>query len=124
MSSNFGSVSWDKLKWPNQMDIDWVRVYQHGEPRIGCDPDDYPTRDYINRHIEAYTNPNFTLWGNTREEGGYGAAWPRNRLYPGGCNAPASTYPGSPLKKIPQAQSFEGWQVGEDKALCAVPNSS
>jgi len=37
------------------MDIDWVRLYQKGDPKIGCNPSDYPTEDYINRHMEAYT---------------------------------------------------------------------
>ncbi|EPQ29814.1 uncharacterized protein PFL1_02487 [Pseudozyma flocculosa PF-1] len=97
ISQNFGTPSWRKLKWPAKMAIDWIRVYQpDGKTNVGCDPPDYPTADYINRHLEAYTNPNLTLWGNTREEGGYGAEWPRNKLYPGGCDAPSRTLPGPP----------------------------
>lgn len=106
------------------MDIDWVRVYQHGEPRIGCDPPNFPTKDYINRHIEAYTNSNLTLWGNTREEGGYANPWPKNRLYPGGCDTPPSRYPGSSLVQLPKAPIYPEDEVGQDAALCAVPHMS
>lgn len=98
ISENFGTPQWDQLTWPNTMSVDWVRVYQfEGEENIGCDPEDFPTKDYINRHMEAYTNANLTLWGGTTAQGGYGAKWPRNRLNPQGCNAPSSTEPGSPV---------------------------
>lgn len=99
ISQNFGTPVWNKLHWPNTMSIDWVRVYQKAdEINVGCDPDDFPTADYITKHSEAYNNPNLTLWGNTAEEGGYGAYWPRNRLNPNGCDAELSIYPGSPTE--------------------------
>ena len=62
--------------------VDYVRVYQKKDQKnIGCDPEDFPTADYINTYvyflwhsiiyiyislgksyIEAYTNPNLTTW--------------------------------------------------------------
>ncbi|KAN0060009.1 hypothetical protein ACQY0O_007982 [Thecaphora frezii] len=105
ISQNFGTPDWRKLRWPAIMSVDWVRVYQpEGKTNVGCDPPDFPTADYINRHLEAYTNANLTVWGNTPEEGGYGAVWPRNRLNPGGCDAATSTTPGPPSK--PKAPVF------------------
>lgn len=98
ISQNFGTPSWDDLSWPSTMSVDWVRVYQpEGQENVGCDPPDYPTKDYINKHMEAYTNANYTLWGGTAEQGGYQADWPRNRLNPDGCSAPPSKNPGSPV---------------------------
>lgn len=95
ISSGFGFVDWANLEFPGQMLIDYVRVYQpKGQINVGCDPDDFPTQDYINRHMEAYTNPNLTIWGGTQEQGGYQQDWPRNRLYPDGCTNPPSKYPG------------------------------
>ena len=45
------------------MRFDYVRVYQQtGQTNIGCDPPDFPTEDYIQRHINAYTNYNLTVW--------------------------------------------------------------
>lgn len=43
--------------------IDYVRVYQlPGHGKIGCDPAERPTAKYIQNHLNAYTNPNFTTW--------------------------------------------------------------
>ncbi|PWN50732.1 beta-glucan synthesis-associated [Violaceomyces palustris] len=104
ISQNFGEPSWDKMEWPNIMKVDWVRVYQpEHKINIGCDPEDFPTKDYIERHMEAYTNPNLTIWGGTRGEGGYGENWPRNRLLPEGCGAPLSNIPGSPVQPYAKA---------------------
>lgn len=33
---------------------------------------DFPTAEYIERHIEAYTNPNLTIWEGDRSVGGFG----------------------------------------------------
>jgi hypothetical protein len=39
-----------------------VRVYQRtGQMNVGCDPKNRPTADYINKHLNAYTNPNRAL---------------------------------------------------------------
>ena len=41
--------------FPGVMLVDYVRVYQRtGETNIGCDPSDYPTADYIQRHPDTY----------------------------------------------------------------------
>lgn len=104
ISQNFGTPDWRRLRFPATMLVDWVRVYQDPDAEnVGCDPADFPTADYIKRHSAAYNNANYTIWGGTPEEGGYGALWPRNRLYPQACAAPTSTNPGSPVKPYPQA---------------------
>lgn len=97
LSSGFGTVVWDQLKFPATMQVDYIRLYQsRSKQNTGCDPPDFPTSDYINRHLEAYTNPNLTIWGGDRATGGYGANWPRNRLYNAGngCAEAPRNYPG------------------------------
>ncbi|WWC94475.1 hypothetical protein V866_001321 [Kwoniella sp. B9012] len=76
-SNNFQFVDWANMIFPNYFRIDWVRVYQRpdGSGTIGCDPADHPTKDYIERHLEVYTNPNLTTWVE-----GAGKPWPKNRL--------------------------------------------
>ncbi len=104
ISQNFGTPDWRHLKFPATMSVDWVRVYQDPDAEnVGCDPPDFPTAAYIERHRAAYDNANYTVWGGTAEEGGYGGLWPRNKLYPEACSAPTSTQPGSPVKPYPQA---------------------
>ena len=49
---------WNQLRFPAVLRIDYVRVYQKGEPKIGCDPKDRPTSEYINNHPELYANAN------------------------------------------------------------------
>ncbi|OJA19336.1 hypothetical protein AZE42_00442 [Rhizopogon vesiculosus] len=74
MSTNFGPVDLANLPFPVHMRVDYIRVYQPSNARnIGCDPQDYPTADYINTYIEAYTNPNLTTW-----KGDYGQPFPKN----------------------------------------------
>ncbi|CCO28994.1 Beta-glucan synthesis-associated protein KRE6 AltName: Full=Killer toxin-resistance protein 6 [Rhizoctonia solani AG-1 IB] len=76
ISPNFGAIDWENLIFPAYMLVDWIRVYQPKDSHnIGCDPPDYPTRDYINTYIEAYTNPNLTTWVDD-----YGQVIPKNRL--------------------------------------------
>ncbi|PAV20766.1 glycoside hydrolase family 16 [Pyrrhoderma noxium] len=75
MSTNFATVELDELPFPSTMLVDYVRVYQKkGSKNIGCDPDDFPTADYINTYIEAYTNPNLTTWEQA------GQSFPKNSL--------------------------------------------
>ncbi|EJD00931.1 beta-glucan synthesis-associated [Fomitiporia mediterranea MF3/22] len=63
MSTNFATVDLEHLPFPSTMLVDYVRVYQKkGQKNIGCDPEDFPTADYINTYLEAYTNPNLTTW--------------------------------------------------------------
>ena len=95
MSKNFGAIDFEHLTFPTHMRVDYVRVYQDiRHINIGCDPEGYPTSDYINksvklpyfksliltfslsclcRHIQAYTNPNLTSW-----RGDYGRPFPKN----------------------------------------------
>ncbi|KAI9615640.1 hypothetical protein H4Q26_011582 [Puccinia striiformis f. sp. tritici PST-130] len=75
ISNKFQTVEWEKLKFPAKMYVDYVRIYQReGHTNIGCSPKDRPTEDYINRHLGAYTNPNFTTWAQA------GYTVPKNRL--------------------------------------------
>ncbi|QRW05303.1 glycoside hydrolase family 16 protein [Ceratobasidium sp. AG-Ba] len=61
ISPNFGAIDWEHLVFPTWMLVDWIRVYQPKDNHnIGCDPPDFPTADYINTYIEAYSNPNLT----------------------------------------------------------------
>ncbi|QRW00570.1 glycoside hydrolase family 16 protein [Ceratobasidium sp. AG-Ba] len=76
LSPSFQSIDFKNLKFPAVMLVDYVRVYQRaGHQNVGCDPPDYPTADYINQHIVAYTNPNITTW----EAANF--TFPRNSLY-------------------------------------------
>ena len=53
--------------FPAIMQIDYVRVYQRkGQNNVGCDPADYPTKDYIDNHMEAYTSTSCSLHCNAR----------------------------------------------------------
>lgn len=51
ISAGFQGVYFDELTFPAKMQIDYVRLYQKAgqEPRVSCDPPDYPTKDYINK---------------------------------------------------------------------------
>jgi len=65
MSKNFGSIDFKHLTFPSQMKVDYIRVYQDMRRiNIGCNPKEFPTEDYINKYIEAYTNSNLTTWRN------------------------------------------------------------
>jgi beta-glucanase (GH16 family) len=76
MSPGFGDIDFLHLTLPATMKVDWIRVYQlPNEKNIGCDPPDFPTAAYINRYIEAYTNPNLTTWVDD-----YKQPWPKNNL--------------------------------------------
>ena len=45
------------MEFPALMLIDYVRVYQrNGQTNVGCSPPNYPTADYINNHLDAYTS--------------------------------------------------------------------
>lgn len=84
LSTSFVTVDYDDLAFPATMNVDYVRVYQDPDNiNIGCDPEDFPTADYIStcasllarsldsssfhRYNEAYTNPNHTLWSDIGE---------------------------------------------------------
>lgn len=56
MSRNFGFVDLENLPFPVHMRVDYIRVYQPSNAiNIGCDPKDFPTKDYINQYVAAHT---------------------------------------------------------------------
>jgi len=57
---SFQTVDLTAMTFPGDFLIDYIRVYQRkGETNIGCDPPDFPTAQYINDHLEAYTSAFF-----------------------------------------------------------------
>lgn len=79
ISQGFGVVDTADLQFPTTMLVDYIRVYQRSDSmNIGCDPTDFPTAQYINTYMEAYTNPNITTWAQ------FGQPWPKNKMN-GGC---------------------------------------
>ncbi|WVQ80501.1 hypothetical protein IAT38_002606 [Cryptococcus sp. DSM 104549] len=74
MSNNFQPVDFLNLETPAEMQIDYVRVYQRSDGKMGCDPEDRPTKAYIDSHMNAYSNPNLTTWA----QAGYN--FPKNSL--------------------------------------------
>ncbi|EKM53338.1 glycoside hydrolase family 16 protein [Phanerochaete carnosa HHB-10118-sp] len=86
ISNNWQTIDLSTMEFPAVMLVDYVRVYQRkGQTNIGCDPPGYPTTDYINNHMEAYTNPNLTFWSDSQPGIGNGAGypWPKNALHDG-----------------------------------------
>ena len=81
ISNNWAYIDWRMIFFPVQMQIDYVRLYQPSNAvSITCDPEDYPTYDYIEAHKNVYTNANLTHWS----DGGY--SFPENALT-GNCKA-------------------------------------
>lgn len=75
ISEGFSKVNTADLQFPTAMLVDYIRVYQRSDSiNIGCDPTDFPTAQYINTYMEAYTNPNLTTWAQ------FGQPWPKNKL--------------------------------------------
>jgi beta-glucan synthesis-associated protein KRE6 len=65
MSNGFSPVNLTGITstLPATMRIDYIRIYQdEGEELVTCDPDGYPTTEYIRQHPEPYSNPNLTAW--------------------------------------------------------------
>lgn len=55
--ANWQTIDFSTLIFPAEMLVDYVRVYQRkGAINVGCSPKDYPTADYINAHMDAYTS--------------------------------------------------------------------
>ncbi|KAF9259315.1 SKN1-domain-containing protein [Marasmius fiardii PR-910] len=72
MSLGWATPQFETLSFPAEMMFDYIRVYQReGNVNVGCDPKDYPTAEYISKHINQYNNLNTTGW----EDG-----TPKNRL--------------------------------------------
>jgi beta-glucan synthesis-associated protein KRE6 len=75
MSDSFVKIDYENLQFPATMRIDYIRVYQDPETHNwGCDPKDFPTKEYIDTYIEAYKNPNLTTWEQ------YGQSFPKNKF--------------------------------------------
>jgi len=75
LSKSFQSLNWPTLNFPAKLYFDYVRVYQRkGSMNIGCDPASHPTANYINDHLGAYSNVNFTTWAEA------GFTYPKNSL--------------------------------------------
>ncbi|KAI0674191.1 beta-glucan synthesis-associated [Trametes maxima] len=83
ISKNWQTIDLSTMVFPAIMQIDYVRVYQRkGHTNIGCDPEDYPTKKYIDDHPVAYSNPNLTYWSQP-DPVGAGFSWPKNSAYNG-----------------------------------------
>jgi beta-glucanase (GH16 family) len=75
-STNFGKVDTAHIPYPVTMRVDYIRVYQPSNAiNYGCDPKDFPTANYIQQYLEAYTNPNLTTW---RDD--FGQPFPKNKF--------------------------------------------
>ncbi|KAI0316822.1 glycoside hydrolase family 16 protein [Amylostereum chailletii] len=79
MAPSFQQQDFQHLVFPSSMYIDYVRVYQRSDVKNGvtCDPPNYPTSEYIQNHINAYTNANLTTWAQA------GYTFPRNSKHDG-----------------------------------------
>jgi Beta-glucan synthesis-associated protein SKN1/KRE6/Sbg1 len=56
-AANWQTIDLSTMTFPAEMRIDYVRVYQReGNENVGCDPPDYPTTEYINKHPVAYSS--------------------------------------------------------------------
>lgn len=77
VSQSFQTVDLSAMIFPAEYRIDYVRVWQRkglGSEYSTCDPNNYPTANYINGHMNAYSNPNLTSW----KQAGYTS--PKNSL--------------------------------------------
>lgn len=75
ISNSWAYIDWPEMIFPAHLRVDYVRIYQpEDQINVTCDPEDYPTVDYIENHLEAYMNPNLTLWSDTKY------STPRNKL--------------------------------------------
>ncbi|KAJ7212286.1 glycoside hydrolase family 16 protein [Mycena pura] len=79
MSPGFQAQDFMHMTFPNKMYVDYVRVYQREGVDEGatCDPSNHPTANYINNHLNAYNNPNLTVWADA------GYTFPKNSLWDG-----------------------------------------
>ncbi|PSC76523.1 Beta-glucan synthesis-associated SKN1 [Micractinium conductrix] len=55
MSENFGKIEYDRLPFPAQMKVDWVRVYQDpAQINVGCSPPGFPTAQFLACNRDRY----------------------------------------------------------------------
>lgn len=64
MSTSFSTVNFTGIGplLPATMRLDYIRIYQNDGDEMTCDPEGYPTTDYIENHPEPYANFNLTQW--------------------------------------------------------------
>lgn len=64
MSSGFAALNLTGLGslMPATMRIDYIRIYQDQNGELSCDPQGYPTTEYIAKHPKPYNNANLTQW--------------------------------------------------------------
>lgn len=64
ISNSFATVNWTGLAplFPATMRLDYIRIYQDENGEMTCDPQGYPTTDYIAQHPAPYANVNLTQW--------------------------------------------------------------
>lgn len=63
ISQNWAYIDFPSIVFPSYFEIDSVRIYQPKDQiSVTCDPHDYPTYDYIEKHPLAYKNWNKTSW--------------------------------------------------------------
>ncbi|OAX42120.1 glycoside hydrolase family 16 protein [Rhizopogon vinicolor AM-OR11-026] len=80
LAPSFQEQDFMHMTFPSEMYVDYVRVYQREGIQNGvtCDPPNRPTADYIQNHLNAYSNPNLTTWAQA------GYSFPSNS-YTTGC---------------------------------------
>ncbi|ESK85953.1 glycoside hydrolase family 16 protein [Moniliophthora roreri MCA 2997] len=75
ISRSWTTILPETLQFPAEMKFDYIRIYQRrGHENIGCDPEGYPTTEYIRNHLDQYMNRTLLLWEYEK---------PTNRLYNG-----------------------------------------
>ncbi|SJM82956.1 probable Beta-glucan synthesis-associated protein KRE6 [Zygosaccharomyces bailii] len=75
ISNNWAYIDWEMILFPVTMSIDYVRIYQpNNSVSVTCDPEDYPTAEYIAAHKNVYLDANLSSW----EDAGY--TFPKNIL--------------------------------------------
>lgn len=81
VASSFSYVSWDSLTFPAIMLVDYIRVWQDEDKiNLGCNPEKFPTSEYIARNPEIYSNQNLTSFLGDRRDGGFGGTFPGNKM--------------------------------------------
>lgn len=75
ISNSWAYIDWLSIHFPINFKIDYIRLYQPEDAiNLTCDPADYPTYQYIEEHLNAYSNVNLTTW----EDAGY--TFPKHKL--------------------------------------------
>ncbi|CAK3988282.1 glycoside hydrolase family 16 [Lecanosticta acicola] len=104
MSTGFSTVNFTGLAdtMPATMRIDYIRIYQDSDGEMTCDPEGYPTTEYIANHPEPYANPNITLWS------GAGYSFPQNSFMHG-CKEASSSSSKKSKRSMESKRSWLPW---------------